>query len=146
MNQLRYKFFDSKHIALIGVSHKRACFGNAVIKTLEKNGFNVYPIHPEGREIEGVKCLPDIESLPPEVNSLIVCLSPKIAVGLIDKIASSRIKRIWFQQGADFSAAAQKAREAGLETIEKKCALMYAPPVTGIHKFHRFFARLIGRY
>ena len=52
-------FFDPKNIAIVGVSHSRKSFGNAVVETLHERGFQLFPIHPDGGEIEGPdKCDP----------------------------------------------------------------------------------------
>jgi len=138
-------FFDPKNIAIVGVSHSRKSFGNAVVETLHERGFQLFPIHPDGGEIEGIPCLKSFDQLPPDVKSLVVCISPKIAAEIIDSARNSGIKKIWFQQGANFKAMAQKARESGMKVVSRKCVLMYAPPVTSIHSVHRFFVRLVGR-
>ena len=145
MKENIHSFFDPKNIAIVGVSHSRKSFGNAILKTLHERGFQLFPIHPDGGEIEGLHCLKSFDQLPPEVKSLVVCVSPKIAPEIIDSARNSGIKKIWFQQGANFKAVAEKARESGIKVVSRKCVLMYAPPVTGIHSVHRLFVRLVRR-
>ena len=81
----------------------------------------------------------------PQGAVMLVTVSPEMAEAMVDSIDSSRFKKIWFQQGADFSKAAEKARQKGIETVTDRCILMYAPPVRGIHLFHRFVMKLFGK-
>ncbi|SYZ72517.1 conserved hypothetical protein [Candidatus Zixiibacteriota bacterium] len=138
-------YFESRKIALVGVSGSPRKFGNAVHRTLKDRGFEVFPVHPSLKEINGSRCFEHLGELPPEVSTLVVAVAPHTAVEVIREAIDSPMKRIWFQQGADFSQAAEAARNAGMEVVSNKCVLLYAPPVTGFHGFHRFLARLIGR-
>jgi hypothetical protein len=38
------------------------------------------------------------------------------------------------------------AEAYGIKTITRKCILMYAGEVTGIHAVHRFFAKAFKKY
>ncbi len=145
MNRIIESFFEPKDIAVVGISHTRESMGNAIVKTLHQNGFKIYPIHPDGGEVEKIRCLKSLKELPAGVQSLVVCLSPKSASEIVDSAKDSGIKKIWFMQGANFKAEVEKAKEAGMEVVSRKCVLMYAPPVTSIHAFHRFFVKLVGR-
>ena len=49
-------------------------------------------------------------------------------------------------RGAESPELIQRAKELGIPIITKKCPLMYAAPVEGFHKFHRFFTKLLGQY
>lgn len=145
MDENIQSFFDSKNIAIVGVSHSRKSFGNAIVETLHERGFRIFPIHPNGGEIEGIPCLKSFDQLPPEVKSLVVCVSPKIAPEIVGSARNAGIEKIWFQQGANFKAVAENSRETGMKVVSRKCVLMYAPPVTGLHSMHRFFVRLLGK-
>lgn len=146
MNAEIKKFIDSKHIAILGGSPSGKKMGNAIYKELKTRGYQVYPVHPSAETIEGDKAYNNIRVLPSEVDAAVIAMSPDKAKGAIDDAIAKGIKRIWFQQGANFKEVAQKAREAGIEVVTKKCILMYAPPVGSIHAFHRFFVKLLGRY
>ncbi|NMC44122.1 MAG: hypothetical protein GYA46_09410 [candidate division Zixibacteria bacterium] len=65
---------------------------------------------------------------------------------MVEDALAAGMTHVWFQQGPNFSDAVAKAKAKGLQTVSRKCILMYAPPVTSIHSFHRFFAKLFGRY
>lgn len=136
-------FVQAKHMAVVGVSDRK--FGGAIYKSLKKKGYVVYPVHPTRESFDGDACFSGLGSLPAEVAAAVVAVSPETAMSVVDEASSSGIRRLWFQQGKDFSEAAAKAEGLGLSTVTGKCILMYAEPVTGIHAFHRFLVRLFGR-
>jgi len=143
MNAAREEICNSKHIAVIGVSDKK--FGGAIYKTLKKNGYTVYPVHPNKTVFDGDRCFPSVKELPEDVKMAIVAVSAAAAIKVTDEAIETGLTHLWFQQGADFSETVAKADKAGIKTVSKKCILMYAQPVTGIHAFHRFLARLFGK-
>jgi predicted CoA-binding protein len=146
MNSAIEKIINSKKIAVVGVSQSKQKMGNGIFKGLKENGYTVYPVHPSADMVEGEKAYPNLKALPEPVESIVIATSPKNVDGVIDEAIAVGIKNIWFQQGPNFSAAVKKAQDAGIETVSKKCILMYAPPVKSIHKVHRFFAKVFGRY
>ena len=146
MNETIAAFREEGRLALVGVSSKKSKFGNSIFKALKQRGLEVLPVHRTLAEIEGQKCYRSIGELPAGIESLVICTHGPEASLLIGEARSKGIKRIWFQQGADYSLATRAAREADIDYVTGKCILMYAGRVTGIHAVHRFFAKLVGRY
>jgi uncharacterized protein len=146
MNSTIEKIINSKKIAVVGVSQSKQKMGHNIFKGLKENGYKAYPVHPSAGTIEGDKIYPNLKALPEKVESIVIATSPKNVDGIIDEAIAVGVKNIWFQQGPNFSAAVKKAQDAGIATVSKKCILMYAPPVKSIHKVHRFFVKLVGRY
>ncbi len=145
MNKNYSSFFEAKKIALVGISSSPRKFGNTIGRTLRERGYDVFPIHPVIKQFDKKRCYEHLSSLPADVTTLVVSVTPDKAVGVVQEAVDSPLKRIWFQQGADFGRAAETARSAGMDVITDKCILLYAPPVTGFHAVHHFFARLFGR-
>ena len=143
MDEVIEHIINEKHIAVVGVSDKK--FGGAIYKTLKKKGYAVYPVHPTKKSFDGDTCYDRLDSLPPEVKAAVIAVSPEVAEKIIENARLGQITHLWFQQGKDFSGPEAKASAKGLQTVSGKCILMYAKPVTGIHAFHRFLARLFGK-
>lgn len=137
------QFINQKHVAVVGVSDKK--FGGAIYKTLKKRGLAVYPVHPTRDMFDGDTCYPRLTDVPSDVKAAVVAVSPEAAITIVEDAIASGIGHLWFQQGKDFSDAEAKAKATGINTVAGKCILMYAQPVTGIHAFHRFLARIFGR-
>ena len=146
MNEEIVSFFKSDAIAVVGVSKSRMKFGSLAYRTLKSNGFQVYPVNHGLAEHDGDPCFATLSELPEQVDAVVVTVRPEKAVSIVSDAIRTGVKRMWFQQGGDFSSLASQAREAGLEVVSDKCLLMYAEPVTGIHRVHRFFAKLLKQY
>lgn len=144
MNETIAHFTQPKPIAVVGVSDKK--MGGAIYKELKQRGYAVYPIHPTRQTFQGDTCHNSLKALPPEVKTAVVAVSPETAEAVVDDAAAAGFTHLWFQQGKNQSEAVAKANGLGLQTVSRKCILMHAQPVTGIHAFHRFLAKLFGRY
>ncbi|UCG60688.1 MAG: CoA-binding protein [Candidatus Zixiibacteriota bacterium] len=140
------EFLQSKSIAVIGVSATRTKFGALVYRALKRNGFKVYGVNPSLASCDGDTCYARLADIPEPVEGVLVVVRPERVKGLISEAARGGIERIWFQQGPDHTKLANQASEAGMTVVADKCILMYAKPVAGIHRVHRFFARLFGKY
>ncbi len=138
-------FLGADPIAVIGASDRRGNFGAAVYRTLRDKGFTAYPVNPNTATVDGDDCYPSVGDVPTDVTSAVIAVNPELALSMIEALSRAGVKRIWFQRGADFSSAATRAREAGIEAVEGRCILMFAQPVKGIHAFHRTLLRLFGR-
>ena len=136
-------FTSVEHIAVVGVSKHK--FGGTAYRTLKQRGYRVYPVHPRLETFEGDRCYARLTDLPDAVKAAVITVQPAQAEAVVNDAQAAGIPRLWFQQGADFSAAVKRAEAHGSEVVSGKCILLYAPPVTGIHALHRFFARLFGR-
>lgn len=143
MNDVIEYIISAKRIAVVGVSDKK--MGGAIYKTLKQHGYAVFPVHPTRQSFDGDVCHSSLKTLPPDVKTAVIAISPAAAEQVVEDALAAGMTHLWFQQGKDFSGAVAKARAKGLQTVSRKCILMYAPPVTGIHALHRYFARLFGR-
>ena len=136
----------TKPLALVGASDKPKSFGQIAYTTLKQHGYTIYPVNPNYSKVAGDCCYRSISELPSGVEIAVFMLSPSAAEQAVADARAAGIKRIWFQQGGKYDSAIKAAQSAGLEVVSKKCILMYTEPVTGVHAFHRFIARLFGRY
>ncbi|MCD4745740.1 MAG: CoA-binding protein [Bacteroidales bacterium] len=139
-------FFLQKNIAIAGVSRKKHKFGNTIYKELKKKGFKVFPVNPNMEEYKGEKCYNDIASLPDNVTGLVINTKPDITEQIIKKAINKNIMHIWLQQGAESKEAISIASKSNINCIYKECILMFAEPVVSIHRVHRWFNKVFGKY
>jgi len=139
-------FLIQKKLAVIGISRNKKKFGNVIYKELKSKGYDVYPVNPNTAIIEGDKCYPDLKSLPDEVTGAVVVVPPAQSEKVIKSAYEKGIKNIWLQQGAHSDKAVEICEEKGMNYVKGECILMFAEPVTSIHKFHRWIWKLIGKY
>lgn len=143
-NQDALKISSANEMAIIGVSDRD--FGGVIYRTLKDRGIRVYAVHPARTTFAEDPCYPALTSLPSTVKTAVVAVAPQTAEKVVDDAIAAGFTSLWFQQGKNFSVAEAKAKAAGIQTTSGRCILLYAGEVTGVHSFHRFLARLFGKY
>lgn len=144
MNPLIEQFVSFRRIAVVGMSRSGKKFGNAVGKELKTKGYEIYPVHPEVQEIDGLSCYPDLKSLSGKVDGVWISILPAKVPEVLEDAAGIGLKNIWLQQGAWSKEVQETIDRLNLPVISKKCILMYAQPVHSVHKFHRTIKSILG--
>ncbi len=144
MNPQIESFISSKRIAVVGFSRTGKKFGNMAGKELMARGYEIFPVHPDVLEINGLTCYPNLKSLNGMVDSLLISIPPANVPPVLEEAAQTGLTHIWLQQGSWSKEVQQTADRLGLPVVSKKCILMYAPPVTSVHKFHRTIKSIFG--
>ncbi len=139
------EFLGQKTLALVGVSRGGKKFGNSVLKDLAGKGYRVFPVHPSAEMIGGVRCWPDLKSLPEPVGGVVVVVPPEQTDRVVRDAHEAGIRRVWMQPGAESPEAVRFCEEQGMRVVEGECILMFAEPVRSIHGLHRGLWRLLGR-
>lgn len=78
-----------RSIGLIGASTKRKNFGRIILDNILAEGYlkeNIVIIKPGANEIEGVKCVPDLASLPGKLDLFVVAIGAEQVPSLVDEI------------------------------------------------------------
>jgi len=144
MNSMIEDFVSSKKIAVIGMSRSGKKFGNMAAKELKAKGYEIFPIHPEAKEIDGLACYPSLASLNGKVDSLWISIPPAKVSAVLEEAAKIGLKNIWLQQGAWSKEVQQTIEQLKLPVVSRKCIMMYAQPVHSVHKFHRTIKSIFG--
>ncbi len=138
-------FLSSSTIAVVGVSRSGRKFGNVILRELRERGYGVVPVNPAANRIAGEPCYPDLRSIPIPVDGVVTVVPPARTAAVVRDAAAAGIPRVWMQQGSASDEAARICAELGLVFVRNECILMYARPVKGIHGFHRWLWRVLGK-
>lgn len=145
LNEIK-QFLEAPSIAMVGVSRNPKKFGGAIFKELKSKGFDLYPVNPKADEIQGVKSYKNVTELPENVNHLFIVTSKTETTSVVKEAVERGFKMIWIQQKSDTPEAVEIIRKASIPLIHKKCIMMFADPVKGVHGFHRFLTKAFGAY
>jgi predicted CoA-binding protein len=107
--------------AVVGASPSPARPGHGVIGVLQRHGYTVIPVNPNAPDIRGLCCCPDLASLPEPVDVVDIFRRSEAAGAHVDEAIAIGAKAVWLQLGVVDEAAAQRAREAGLEVVMDRC-------------------------
>ncbi len=111
--------------AVVGASRDRAKYGNKVLRAYLQNDREVYPVNPNGKEVEGRAAFPDLASLPQPVHGISVITKPDVTERIVEEAAELGIKNIWMQPGAESEKAVKRAEQLGMNVIAGgPCALV----------------------
>ena len=135
-------FLARKRIAVAGVSRDGNLPANHIFRKLRNAGYDVYPVNPNAREVEGVACFPDLASVPVEIEGLVIATPAAAAGPLVEDCIRLGIPRVWmhrsFGEGSVDEGAAARCKEAGIALIPGACPMMYVEPVDVAHRCIRW--------
>ncbi len=138
-------FLNQKKIAIVGVSHNKRKFGNAIHSELKKKGYENFPVNPKLNESEGDKCYPSLSSLPDEVDALIISVAPDKTKLVVEEAKNAGMKKIWIQRGSQSTEASKFCSEYNIEVVSGECILMFAEPSMFIHRAHKWINKISGK-
>lgn len=117
--------------AVVGCSSDRYRASHGVAAFLQSRGYRIIPVTPFEKEILGERCYPDLSSIPPEegVEVADVFRRPDAAGAHVDEAIALGLKAVWMQIGVIDEAAAQRARDAGLDVVMDRCPKIEYPRI-----------------
>jgi len=110
-------------IAVVGISNKLGRPSLTVANYLKSQGYDVIPVNPTLSDVLGVKCYPDLESVPVDIDVVDIFRKPDDVMPVIESAIRKGVKAVWMQEGIVNEDAAGKAREAGLMVVMDRCML-----------------------
>lgn len=110
-------------IAVVGISNKLGRPSLTVANYLKSQGYDVIPVNPAIPEVLGVKCYPDLESVPVDIDVVDIFRKPEDVMPVIESAIRKGAKAVWMQEGIVNDDAAAIAREAGLMVVMDRCML-----------------------
>ncbi len=141
-----HAFLEPGKLVIAGASRDPKKFGGMVFSELKKRGFELYPVHPEAREIQGVRCYRTFGELPPGLEKLYVVTPASETTRVVEAAASAGLHRLWIQQKSETPEALELASNRGMEVISGRCVMMFNEPVGSVHRIHRWFSKLFKSY
>lgn len=158
--ELKTWFGTPRVLAIIGMSRKKDAFSSYVYDELTGKGYTLYCVnptigdsaHPVDLEIEkkqfAVTIYPSLKDLPGnELPEGALFFTPKSETqAALEDARRQGVKKFWVQQGTADPETLDWIKAEGLPAVTRHCILMYAEPVKSIHKWHRGFNKLFGRY
>jgi predicted CoA-binding protein len=120
---MRDILISSKTIAVIGASNKTHRASFSVMQFLQAKGFKCIPVSPRlaGQELLSEKVYADLASIPQPIDLVDMFINSEAAGTITDEAIAAGAKAIWMQLGVINEAAADRAREAGLQIVMDHC-------------------------
>jgi hypothetical protein len=106
-----------KTVAVVGASADRSKYGNKAVRAYLRQGWEVYPVHRNGGEIEGVAAYESIEAIPVPIDRVTLYLPPVAGIEVLPAIARAHSKEFFVNPGAESDELVDRARALGLDPI-----------------------------
>jgi len=86
--------FSPKSVTVIGASKSPEKVGAIALKNIIDSGFKgtVYPVNPKEKEVAGLKCYPDISSLPTVPDLAVFAIPSSAAITVLEEVGKKGIK------------------------------------------------------
>ncbi|MEK7824169.1 MAG: CoA-binding protein [Candidatus Eisenbacteria bacterium] len=118
--------------ALVGASSRTERPSHTVMRQLLEQRYPVIPVNPNEREVLGLRCYPDLRSVPRRIGLVDVFrraeATPEIARAAVEVGA----RTLWLQLGVVSDEAARIARAAGLIVVMDRCTMIEHERLVGL--------------
>ena len=114
----------SRRIAVVGASSKPHRASNGVLRFLLRAGYDVVPVHPNEKVVEGLTCyrtLGEAVATTGPVDIVDVFRRPEFCPGHAREAVAVGARCLWLQLGIVSAEAARIARAGGLAVVMDRC-------------------------
>lgn len=145
-----HEFLNQKRIAIIGVSREPRSFSVMLFSELLRCGYDPIPVNPHTPNVLGRPCFGRVQDVTPPVKAALLITPPQVTEMVVADCARAGIRLVWMHRGVGTGAVSPKAvafcRAQGIEVIAGECPFMFLSPLRGVHRIHRFWHKITGRY
>lgn len=115
---------SEKKIAIVGASRDRRKFGNKAVRAYGERGYQVYPVHPAEKEIEGYPAYRSVLEIPDGVELVSFYVPPSVGLQIIDGVAKKEgMKKVYLNPGSESDELIERGRMLGLE-MKEICSIL----------------------
>ncbi|MDA3900566.1 MAG: CoA-binding protein [Spirochaetes bacterium] len=111
-----------KKVILLGANSKEDGYAYTAFGLLQQKGFEVLPVHPSNKSIDGVPVLKSIERLT-DIYAVSAYVNGTILEGYCDDIIKVSPQRVVMNPGSESEKAEKFLTEAGIEVI-RGCSIV----------------------
>ena len=108
-------------VAVVGMSSNELRASNFVGYYLMRNGYQVTPVNPREEEIYGVKCYPNLQEIPHEIDVVDVFRDPGAVPDIAREAVQIGAKYLWLQFGVISPEGVAIAEQGEVQCIVDKC-------------------------
>jgi uncharacterized protein len=123
MQELIKEFMSHRKFAVIGASDNPEKYGNKIVKDLKSRGYEVYPVNPRLKEIEGLVCYATISDIPCKVDVVDFVVPPAVTEEVLKQCKELELNRIWLQPGSESPAAISFCHINNMNVVYGVCVM-----------------------
>jgi predicted CoA-binding protein len=124
MQDLIKEFMAQKKFAVIGATDNPEKYGNQIVKNLKNRGYEVYPVNPKLKELEGLQCYASVTDVPVKVDVVDFVVPPAVTEEILKQCKDLGLDRIWLQPGSESEKAINYCTENKMKVVHSVCVMM----------------------
>jgi len=124
MQDLIKEFMAQKKFAVVGATDNPEKYGHQVFLNLINRGYEVYPINPRLKTIEGMKCYATLSELPGKVDVVDFVVPPAATEAILRECLALGLDRIWLQPGSESEASIKFCQDNNFKVVHDVCVMM----------------------
>jgi len=105
-------------VAIIGASRDRNKFGNKAVRAFQQQGFEVFPVNPKEKSIEGLRAYRTITEIPVRPHKVSVYLPPSKLMEVLPQIAAKGCEELWLNPGTESAEVLAEAERLNLNVVQ----------------------------
>jgi predicted CoA-binding protein len=113
--------------AVVGCSPDPTRDSHRIARMLHSRGYRVIPVNPTCSSILDSTCYPTLADVPEPVDVVDIFRRSSEAGAHVDEAIEIGASAVWMQLGVVDSAAAERARAAGLDVVMDRCPAIELP-------------------
>jgi len=107
--------------AVVGLSDNPGRVAFSIARYLQQRGITIVPVHPKAETVHGERGYRRLADVPGPVDVVDVFVRSALAGAVVDEAIAAGAKAVWLQLGVVDEAAAERARQAGLDVVMDTC-------------------------
>jgi len=124
MQDLIKEFMAQKRFAVVGATDNPGKYGHQIFKNLKNRGYEVYPVNPKLKELDGTRCYASLADIPVKVDVVDFVVPPEVTETVLKDCKQLRINRIWLQPGSESEAAIAFCHKNSLKVVHGVCVML----------------------
>jgi len=124
MQDLITEFIAQKRFAIVGATDDTKKYGHQTFKNLRSRGYEVYPVNPRLKALEGTKCYPSLADIPVKVDVVDFVVPPTVTEEILKQCKRLGLDRIWLQPGSESEAAIAFCHKNNLKVVHDVCVML----------------------
>ena len=124
MQDLIKDFMAQKKFAVVGATDNPEKYGHQIFVNLKSRGYEVYPINPRLKELEGARCYASLADIPVKVDVVDFVVPPEVTEEILKECKGLELDRIWLQPGSESEAAIAFCHKNNLKVVHSVCVMM----------------------
>ena len=124
MRDLVRDFLKQRRFAVVGSFRNESKYAYKISQTLKSKGYEVYPVNPRVKEVQGLTCYKNVMDIPVVCDVADIVTPPEITEKVVRECKEKGIKRVWLQPGAESEESIKFCRENNIKVVYGLCVMM----------------------